>query len=270
MKNKSTHKKVRHHRRNTRKNGKYGGMNRGLNPSAAEWRPAPPQLNIMQQFQQMMRQLTMNAVAIDCEMVGVGLEGRTSALAHVAIIDFFGNQIYNKYVIPRGGINSIVNYRHRYSGITRNILENPDNRAESFEVVKAEVHALLRGKTIVGHGLINDFTVLEYNPVDPNNYNTVWDTTTINLYMQNNSRNMALPEGERRRSARKLKALSMEISGNNIQRNEINNQGNPIGHSPLEDARASMNLYRKAHGFDRIIYTNMATNIYPLREEPFN
>jgi hypothetical protein len=62
---------------------------------------------MIESFQHMMT--IMNAVAIDCEMVGVKPSNK-SALAHVAIVDFFGNQIYNKYVLPSGGIESISDY----------------------------------------------------------------------------------------------------------------------------------------------------------------
>ena len=195
----------------------------------------------------------MNAVAIDCEMVGVKPSNK-SALAHVAIVDFFGNQIYNKYVLPPGGIESISDYRTKYSGISKNTLTNPDNVVEKFKTVKAEVRSILRGKTIVGHGLVNDFTVLEYDPRD----NLVWDTTTINLYMQNGSYQI-LPNGtvQISRVAKKLKVLAKNIANNNIQKNEINANGNPKGHSPLEDARASMNLYRISQGMPKILYDNM-------------
>ena len=259
MKNKSTHKRVIRHRRNTRKNGKYGGMN----PGAAEFVPGqytpplppPPPMELTPEMRAQIQFMLgiMNAVAVDCEMVGVG-PGRSNALAHVAIVDFNGNQIYNKYVIPPGGIDSITNERTAYSGITKNLLRNPEMRAEPYSVVKAEVHALLRGRTIVGHGLNSDFTVLEYDPA----YNIVWDTAMIEGYMQNGQR-IYLPNGtsQVKKQPRKLKALAMEIAGNNIQRNERNPNGTRKGHSPLEDARASMNLYRINYGFPKVLYRNM-------------
>lgn len=231
-------------------------MNKGLNPGAKEWvpRPAAPDQPQMSAEMMMYMMSIINAVAIDCEMVGVKPSNK-SALAHVAIIDFFGNQIYNKYVLPPGGINSISDYRTRYSGISRETLTNPDNIVEDFETVKAEVHLILNGKTIVGHGLVNDFNVLDYDPSG----NTVWDTTLINLYMQNGQHHI-LPNGSSKitRVPRKLKVLAKEIANNNIQKNERNASGKPKGHSPLEDARASMNLYRIAYGFPKTTYADMA------------
>ncbi len=179
------------------------------------------------------RPIAENAVAIDCEMVGVR-PGDTSALAHVAICDFNGNEIYNRYVIPKGGIESITNYRTPYSGIVKDVtlvpfIGKPEN---SFEVVQQEVHDILNGRIIVGHGLDSDFTVLDYAPLPF----FVWDSTKIPKYLRTAA---DPPEGK----AFRLKNLASKI-GNSIQRNEVNAAGRPRGHSPLEDARAAMNLFR--------------------------
>jgi hypothetical protein len=40
-------------------------------------------------------------IALDCEMVGVGIDGKESMLARVCIINSFGNVIYDKFVKPR-------------------------------------------------------------------------------------------------------------------------------------------------------------------------
>jgi RNA exonuclease 4 len=180
-----------------------------------------------------------NAVAIDCEMVGVGYQ---SVLAHVAIVDFNGNEIYNKYVIPRSGLQSITNYRTSFSGITPSTLRGLDKKTHGFKVVRDEVRDILDGKTIVGHGLINDFKVLEYNPED----NMVWDTTQIEKYMQNSKTQVG------KKQARKLKVIAKEFANNNIQ-SELKD-----GHSPVEDARASMNLYRVEMGYPKVVYENMS------------
>ena len=181
-----------------------------------------------------------NAVAIDCEMVGVGYQ---SVLAHVAIVDFNGNEIYNKYVIPRGGVESITNYRTRYSGITPTTLRGLNRSTHGFKVVRNEVREILNGKTIVGHGLDNDFKVLEYDPSE----NLVWDTTKIEKYMQNSKTQ------EGKKQPRKLKVIAKEFANNNIQ-SELKQ-----GHSPLEDARASMNLYRVEMGYPKVVYEDMSS-----------
>ena len=98
------------------------------------------------------------------------------------------------------------------------------------------------GKTIVGHGLDNDFKVLNYDPSE----NLVWDTTKIEKYMQNSKTQ------EGKKQARKLKVIAKEFANNNIQ-SELKD-----GHSPVEDARASMNLYRVEMGYPKVVYENMS------------
>lgn len=39
-------------------------------------------------------------LAMDCEMVGVGLSGKTSVLARCSIVDYEGNVVYDKHVRP--------------------------------------------------------------------------------------------------------------------------------------------------------------------------
>ena len=218
-----------------------------LSADALEW-PPPPAPPVVDPRAALLRAASRSAVAIDCEMVGVK-PGDTSALAHVAIVDINGTQIYNNYVIPPGGIESITQYRTNYSGITENLLRNSRMGAKSFEEVQAEVHAILKDKIIVGHALINDFKVLDYYPPPY----LVWDTAIIDKYM----REPKYPGAPRK--AKKLQELAAGI-GNNIQKIIINANGKPLkqGHSPLEDARASMNLFRTYVGLGKIPYHNMA------------
>lgn len=54
------------------------------------------------------------AVAIDCEMVGVGPDGEESILARVSIVNHFGKCIYDKYVKPT---EKVTDYRTFVSGI---------------------------------------------------------------------------------------------------------------------------------------------------------
>lgn len=54
------------------------------------------------------------AVAMDCEMVGVGPEGEESMLARVSIVNYFGKCVYDKYVKPT---EKVTDYRTAVSGI---------------------------------------------------------------------------------------------------------------------------------------------------------
>jgi len=58
---------------------------------------------------------------MDCEMVGVGPEGKESVLARVSIVNYYGNVILDKFVLPR---EKVVDYRTHVSGITKEILKD--------------------------------------------------------------------------------------------------------------------------------------------------
>ena len=55
-------------------------------------------------------------VGIDCEMVGIGPEGKQSALARVSIVDFDGNILYDEYVRPP---SYVTDFRTQWSGIRK-------------------------------------------------------------------------------------------------------------------------------------------------------
>uniref|UniRef100_A0A8C6ZWY1 Exonuclease domain-containing protein n=1 Tax=Nothoprocta perdicaria TaxID=30464 RepID=A0A8C6ZWY1_NOTPE len=54
------------------------------------------------------------AVAMDCEMVGVGPKGEDSIVARVSIVNQFGKCVYDKYVKPT---EEVTDYRTAVSGI---------------------------------------------------------------------------------------------------------------------------------------------------------
>ncbi|XP_051022143.1 RNA exonuclease 4 isoform X1 [Acomys russatus] len=93
------------------------------------------------------------ALALDCEMVGVGPKGEESIAARVSIVNQYGKCVYDKYVKPT---EPVTDYRTAVSGI------RPENlkQGEEFEVVKKEVAEMLKGRILVGHALHNDLKVL--------------------------------------------------------------------------------------------------------------
>ncbi|NXY23788.1 REXO4 exonuclease, partial [Atrichornis clamosus] len=93
------------------------------------------------------------AVAMDCEMVGVGPKGEDSIVARVSIVNQFGKCIYDKFVKPT---EKVTDYRTAVSGIRpQNI-----NKGEDFKTVQKEVADILKGRILVGHALRNDLKVL--------------------------------------------------------------------------------------------------------------
>lgn len=92
-------------------------------------------------------------VAIDCEMVGIGDQGKDNMLARVSLVNDRGDCIYDTFVKPR---EKVVDYRTYVSGV------RPEDmaRGKDFEVVQAEVAALLKEKILVGHSIKGDLQVL--------------------------------------------------------------------------------------------------------------
>lgn len=152
-------------------------------------------------------------VAIDCEMIRVGSR---SELAEVAIVDLYGKELLHKYVRPSG---PVTDYLTHVSGITEDKLRY----AKSFTHVRNHVLEILKGKEIVGHALDNDFRALRI----PHHDYTLFDSAYSPQLMKPG------PHGLQPNS---LKNLMLIYSDHTIQEGE---------HSALEDARASMQLYRE-------------------------
>lgn len=159
-------------------------------------------------------------VALDCEMVGVGPEPqRDSALARVSLVNFHGHQVYDSYVqVPRK--MEVTDYRTAVSGIEPKHLR-PDV-ARTFDQVRADVKILLGGRILVGHAVKNDLDVL----ILKHDTRFVRDTSKFSKF-----RALALKPGW----TPGLKLLADKLLGVEIQ----------VGaHSSVEDARATMALYR--------------------------
>ncbi|NXJ16408.1 REXO4 exonuclease, partial [Odontophorus gujanensis] len=93
------------------------------------------------------------AVAMDCEMVGVGPSGEDSIVARVSIVNRFGKCVYDKYVKPT---EEVTDYRTAVSGIRPEHLK----KGEDFKTVQKEVADILNGRILVGHAIHNDLKVL--------------------------------------------------------------------------------------------------------------
>ena len=160
-------------------------------------------------------------IAVDCEMVGVGLDpDNDSALARVSIVNYHGNQLYDSFVLPK---EPVTDYRTFVSGITAELLRT----ARTLEVVQADVAKLLDGRILIGHSVRNDLDALLLG-------HPKRDIRDTSRYL-----------GFRQYSAGRtpgLKKLAKEILGVDIQGGQ---------HSSIEDARAAMLLFRREkNGFE--------------------
>ncbi|KAI1090305.1 ribonuclease H-like domain-containing protein [Rostrohypoxylon terebratum] len=153
-------------------------------------------------------------VSIDCEMVGVGPDGRESALARVSVVDFHGRQVYDSFVAPR---ERVTDWRTPITGITARTL----SAARPFAEVQAAVAELLKDRILVGHDLRHDLAALQLSHPSAQ----VRDTARFAGYRK---------YGHGPRPA--LRVLAREVLGVEIQTGH---------HSSIEDARVAMLLFRK-------------------------
>lgn len=151
-------------------------------------------------------------VAMDCEMVGVGHEGKDSILARVSIVNVMGHVIYDKFVKPT---EEVVDYRTAVSGVRPSDLE----KGEEFAKVQKEVSEILSGRILVGHAVHHDLKVLFLSHPK----RRIRDTCAY--------RPFRAMFGGRTPS---LKALSERILGVKVQQGE---------HSSVQDAQAAMRCY---------------------------
>jgi RNA exonuclease 4 len=165
-------------------------------------------------------------VAMDCEMVGIGMDGLDSMLARVTIIDWNHEVIYDQYVKPQ---HPVIDYRTYITGITKNDLEE---NAIDFMECRRQVNQLIHNKIVVGHGLMNDFKVLHM--IHP--WYMIRDTAYYQPFMkirkqqQHHVNQQALFY-----CPRKLKELATELLSMDIQTST---------HSSIEDSVASLELYK--------------------------
>lgn len=153
-------------------------------------------------------------VAIDCEMVGIGPDGRDSALARISLVNWHGHVLYDSFVKPNV---SITDYRTQVSGVTPAHLQN----APEFSVVQQQVAQFIEGKILVGHALKNDLRVLMLG------------------HPRKDTRDTSKYRPFRRLSRGKnpaLRNLAQHFLGIRIQKDS---------HDSADDARVAMLLYRK-------------------------
>lgn len=157
-------------------------------------------------------------IAIDCEMVGVGLKGSESILARVSIVNWHGAVLLDTFVRPQ---EMVTDYRTWVSGVRPEDLRG----APSFGNVQQQVADLIKGRVLVGHAIQNDLSALLLSHPRP----LIRDTATFQ-----GCRDLAKTKHP---SLRKLVALKLGI--------DIQKRGD--AHSSVEDARATMALYRTVH-----------------------
>jgi RNA exonuclease 4 len=168
-----------------------------------------------------------DVIALDCEMVGVGEDGRRSILARVSVVNEDGNVVLDTFVAPT---EHVTDYRTAVSGVRAQDLRG----APPFKEIQRKMADILRGRILVGHALKNDLRALLLD----HPRRATRDTATYRpLTRPLRSRERAQADGiARGRGSRSLKELCARELGLEIQAGE---------HSSVDDARAALLLYQK-------------------------
>lgn len=152
-------------------------------------------------------------LAIDCEFVGVGPEGTESELARVSIVNFYGVVILDTFVKPR---DKVTDWRTWVSGVSPKDMKN----AITFKEAQTKCSDLFKDRILVGHAIHHDLTSLFIS----HPLSMIRDTSRHLPYRK-------IANGK----TPSLKKLTKEFLKIDIQGAE---------HSSVEDARATMLLYR--------------------------
>jgi RNA exonuclease 4 len=114
-------------------------------------------------------------IGLDCEMVGIGPEGKISVLARCCLVNFDGEVVYDQFVRPSG---FVTDFRTKWSGVRKKNFR--EGHAISFKECQEQVARMIKDKILVGHALKNDLDVLMLN----HHRSAIRDTARYAPYMR--------------------------------------------------------------------------------------
>ena len=159
-------------------------------------------------------------VALDCEMVGIGTDGKKSALARVSIVDWNLDVIIDTFVqVPM----RVTDFRTHVSGVEPKHIKSQNN-AMPVKECRDKVAKILKGKILVGHALTNDFKAL----MTSHSKDMIRDTAKYRPFQR---------YGNGKWRARKLRDLVKE----NLKGKDGFQEGE---HDSIQDAMATMELFQ--------------------------
>lgn len=98
-------------------------------------------------------ELLTQTLALDCEMVGVGHSGKVLKLARVSLVNDTGDVVLDTYVQPD---EPVTRFSPALNGITAAHMAI----GVRHHVVERMLFDVLSGRTVVGHSLQGDFSVI--------------------------------------------------------------------------------------------------------------
>ncbi len=183
--------------------------------------------NVNQEQEVLDEAYTSQYVALDCEMVGIGNQGRQSALARVSIVDWHYNVLLDTYVqVPM----KVTDYRTQVSGIKPKHIQ-PQNNAMDVHVCRTSVANILKNKILVGHALKNDLDALMLTHAPTH----IRDTAKYRPFQR-----LQMSHQTQKWRPRKLRDLVAEHVRLSIQQAGQS-------HNSVEDATATMKLFQTVH-----------------------
>lgn len=163
-------------------------------------------------------------LALDCEMVGIGADGKQSALARVSITGWNDEILLDTFVqVP----DRVTDFRTYVSGVRARDIKSTNKNAMELHECRKQVSQILKDKILIGHSLKNDLSALILT--HPKSF--IRDTATYKPFMRASGRN-----GGKLRP-RKLRDLVKEHLGLDIQKDGE-------AHTSIEDAQATMKLFK--------------------------
>lgn len=177
-------------------------------------------------------------IAIDCEMMRSNIG---QVLGRVSVVNYKSETIFDTFVCYPKPIN-ITNTDEEFSGIDWNDID-PQNGAQLFSKVQAQLAELLRDRIVIGHDIQKDLKVISMDlqshilrvqgvalrPTPVTFYMAVRDTQKYSRYRQYASQGA--------HQGPSLKNLALEVLGRQIKQGRT---------SSVEDAVATMEVYRNA------------------------
>lgn len=184
------------------------------------------------------RNILTEKIAIDCEMMRSNIG---QVLGRVSVVNYESETIFDTFVCYPKPIN-ITNTDKEFSGIDWDDID-PQNGAQSFSEVQAQLVELLRDRIVISHDIQKDLKVISMDLPShilqlqrvalrptPITFNmTVRDTQKYSMYRQ--YANRGAHQGP------SLKNLALEVLGRQIKQGRV---------SSVEDAVATMEVYQNA------------------------